>query len=401
MRETTSPRRLLSATLPCKGKVRDAAGGVQGDERRSRARQLLPSLPQGGGSPPQRRGGVLPRLALTLIFVLSLLALPSPNAAASSNAAPLGIGELYVALGDSLGVGLLTSTPDARGYVAQFHALLEQRAGRAVAVQNFSISGETTATLIANGQLVAAERAIDEARRRGWTISPVTIDIGGNDLRDLQNSNDAAREAGVVTFRANLAQIFDRLIAATTVNGVRRGDIVTMTVYNPYGGDPAIVRSDAWWVERFNAVIVEEAQRRAIPVADVYRRFKGRERELTWVPLDFHANNRGHLAMAEEFWRAAGYDTTTPTAEIVDPAEGTVRRAVPTIKVRASDDISVARVELFVNEQPLAAPVYARDFDLWIGYWDARAAAPGQHRLAVVVTDAAGKVVRREAVISR
>jgi lysophospholipase L1-like esterase len=306
-----------------------------------------------------------------------------------------------VALGDSLGVGLLTSTPDARGYVAQLHALLERRAGRAVAVQNFSISGETTDTLIANGQLVAAERAIDEARRRGWTISPVTIDIGGNDLRDLQNRDDAAREAGLIRFRANLAQIFDRLIAATTTDGVRRADIVTMTVYNPYGGDPAIVRSDAWWVERFNAAIVEAAQLRAIPVADVYGRFKGRERDLTWVPLDFHANNRGHLAMAEEFWRAAGYDTTAPIAELVEPADGAVRRAVPTIKVRAGDDIGVARVEFFVDDQPLSAPVYARNLDLWIGYWDARAAAPGQHRLAIVVTDAAGNVARREAVVSR
>ena len=360
---------------------------------------LAPSPSRGGGSPPQRRGGVIPRalVIITLLFAL----LPLPTSAAPQTAARQGIGELYLALGDSLGVGLLTSAPDSRGYVAQLQTLLQRSAGRPVALQNLSVSGETAKTLIANGQLAAAQQVIVEARRKGWKISPVTIDIGGNDLRALQNTDDAGREAGLTAFRASLGRIFDALVAATTVNGARQSDILTMTIYNPYGGDPAIVRSDAWWVERFNAALTEEAQRRDIAVADVYGRFKGRERELTWVPLDFHANNRGHLAMAEEFWRAAAYDTTAPTVELIEPTTGPIRRTVPTIKVRASDDIGVTRVELLLDNQPLPAPIYARTLDLWIGYWDARAATPGQHRLTVIVTDAAGNATRREAQVSR
>jgi lysophospholipase L1-like esterase len=365
-----------------------------------RSLPLVPHpLPSEGGSLPQRRGGF--RLLATLVLILATLALPPASAAAPTAAAPRGVGELYLALGDSLGVGLLTSTPDQRGYVAHLHDLLQRRAGRAVALQNLSVSGETSATLIANGQLAAAEQVIAEARGKGWTISPITVNIGGNDLRSLQAVDDTAREAGLARFRANLGQIFDTLIAAITVGGARQGDIVTMTIYNPYGGDPAIQRSDAWWVERFNAALIEEARRRDIAVADAYARFRGRERELTWVPLDFHANNRGHLAMAETLWSAAGYDTVAPAAELLDPTGGSVRRAVPTIKVRASDDIGVASVQFLLGDKPLPSPVYANALDLWIGYWDARGAPPGPHRLAIIVTDAAGNATRREATISR
>ncbi|MFN8537949.1 MAG: GDSL-type esterase/lipase family protein [Thermomicrobiales bacterium] len=368
-----------------------------------------PSPSQGGGSPPQRREGSVPfptshfplptspRLAL----LLTLLALPPTSAAAPSAAAPRGIGELYLALGDSLGVGLLTSTPDARGYVAQLHALLQQRAGHAVALQNLSVSGETSGTLIQSGQLTAAQQVITEARGKGWTISPITLDIGGNDLRNLQTADDKAREIGLADFRANLGKILDTLIAASTVNGARTADIAVMTIYNPYGGDPKIVRSDAWWVERFNTALVEEAQRRNVLVADVYKRFLGHERELTWVPLDFHANNLGHLAMAQTLWAAAGYDTTAPTAELLDPTSGTVRRAVPTIKVRASDDIGVTGVQFLLDDKPLPAPVYSRTLDLWVGYWDARTAPSGTHRLTITITDAAGNTTRRDATITR
>jgi lysophospholipase L1-like esterase len=339
-------------------------------------------------------------LALALV-ALALLGGGPGAAVPRAGAAPRGVGELYLALGDSLGVGLLSSAPEARGYVAQFHGLLEQSAGRPVALRNLSVSGETARSMIVGGQLLAAQDALAEAGRNGWRVSPITIDIGGNDMRALQGADERAREAGLAEFRANIARIFDTLVTATTRNGTRTADIVTMTVYNPYGGDPAVVRSDAWWVARFNVAIAEEARKRDIAVAEVYERFRGREKELTYVPLDFHANNRGHRAIAEEFWRAAGYDTTAPTVEIVAPAAGSLPRAVPTIKVRAGDNLGVARVEFLLDDRPLPEPVYHRDLDLWIGYWDARAAPPGPHRLTIVVTDAAGNATRREATVSR
>jgi lysophospholipase L1-like esterase len=340
------------------------------------------------------------RLLGTFMLLLALLG-GLPGAAPRVAAAPQGGGDLYLALGDSLGVGLLSSAPDTRGYVARFHSLLEQSAGHPIILRNLSVSGETARSMINNGQLAAARAVLAEAQRANWRISPITIDIGGNDLRTLQARDDAAREAGLADFRAALAQIFDTLIAATTVNGIRQGDLIAMTVYNPAAGDPKIVRSDAWWIARFNAAITEEATRRNVAVADAYGRFFGREKALTWMPLDFHANNAGHQVLANEFWRVAGYDTIPPTLEIVTPAAGAVPRTVPTIKVRAADTIGVAQVEFRLDDQPLPAPVYARDLDLWIGYWDARAASTGQHRLLVTVRDAAGNSASKEILLTR
>jgi hypothetical protein len=217
----------------------------------------------------------------------------------------------------------------------------------------------------------------------------------------LRDQTDEAREAGLADFRANVAEIFDRLVAATTRDGARTSDILTMTVYNPYAGDPAVARSLAWWAERFNAALAEEAGRRNITVAPVYERFRGQEQDLTFVPLDFHPNNRGHRAIAETFWRAAGYDTAAPALEVLEPSGERLARAVPTIKVRASDDIGVARVELLLDDQPLPDPLYQPALGLYVGYWDGRAASPGPHRLSVIATDAAGNATRRDLTLTR
>jgi len=340
------------------------------------------------------------RLLGTLMVLVTLLG-GLPGTAPRVAAAPRGSGDLYLALGDSLGVGLLSSASDTRGYVARFHSLLEQSAGHPIILRNLSVSGETARSMINNGQLAAARAALAEAQRANWRVSPITIDIGGNDLRTLQARDDAAREAGLVDFRAALAQIFDTLIAATTVGGVRQGDMIAMTVYNPAAGNPTIVRSDAWWIARFNTAITEEAAKRNIAIADAYGRFVGREKALTWMPLDFHANNAGHQVIANEFWRAASYDTAPPTLEIVAPGTGALPRPVPTIKVRAADTIGVTQVTFRLDDQSLPAPVYARDLDLWIGYWDARAASAGPHRLVITVSDAAGNTTSKEVMVTR
>jgi len=349
---------------------------------------------------PERRRCHPFRTPTVLVLVALLLLAPAPLARQGA-AAPQGIGELYLALGDSLGVGLLASIPDTRGYVALLHALLERSAGHTVQLRNLSVSGETARSFITGGQLVAAQGALAEARRAGWRVSPITIDLGGNDLRALQGADDAAREAGLAQYRADMAQIFDTLIAATTISGVRQGDIVTMTIYNPAGGDPQVARSDAWWVARFNGVLGEEAARRGIAVAPVAARFAGQERTLTWMPLDLHPNNAGHRAIAEVLWGATGYDTVAPQVQIVAPTAGTLPRPVPTIKVRSSDAIGVTRVTLRLDDQPLFDPVFARDLDLWIGYWDARSVPVGQHRLTVSASDAAGNTTTQEVLLMR
>jgi len=349
---------------------------------------------------PERHRHRSRRTPLVLILAALLLLAPAPVARQSA-AAPQGIGDLYLALGDSLGVGLLSSMPDTRGYVPLLHDLLERSVGHTIQLRNLSVSGETARSFITGGQLVAAQGALAEAQSAGWRVSPITVDLGGNDLRALQGANDAAREAGLVQYRADMAQIFDALIAATTTNGVRQGDIITMTIYNPAGGDPQVIRSDAWWVARFNGVLSEEAARRGIAVAPVAARFAGQERTLTWMPLDFHPNNAGHRAIAGVLWATTGYDTVAPEMQIVAPTAGALPRLVPTIKIRASDAIGVTQVILRLDDQPLPDPVYARDLGIWIGYWDARTSSTGQHRLTVGVSDAAGNTTTQTVLLTR
>ena len=349
---------------------------------------------------PERRRHRPFRTAIALALAAMLLLAPTPVARRSA-AAPQGIGDLYLALGDSLAVGLLASMPDTRGYVPLLHDLLERSAGHTVQLRNLGVSGETARSFITGGQLAAAQSALADARRAGWRVSPLTIDLGGNDLRALQGQDDAAREAGLAQYRADMAQIFDTLIAATTTDGVRQGDIVTMTIYDPAGGDPQVARSDAWWIARFNDALVEEATRRGIAVAPVAARFAGQERALTWMPLDFHPNNAGHRAIAAALWATVGYDTVAPDVQIVAPDAGPLPRLVPTIKVRASDAIGVTRVTLRLDDQPLPDPVFVRDLDLWIGYWDARTAPAGQHRLTVGVSDAAGNTTTQTVLLAR
>lgn len=341
------------------------------------------------------------RLLAIVAVLLAATVAPATRPPLAAAPARQGIGQLHLALGDSLSVGLLASLPDTRGYVPQFNRLLERAAGRPVALRNVSVNGETSTSLLSGSQLTAAHTAIAEARARGWRVSPLTISIGGNDVLDVQADKDAVREVALTRYRANLAQLFDGLIAATSRDGVRESDLLTMSIYNPFGGDPNLQGSDAWWVERFNAVLADEATRRDIAVARAYERFRGQEQRLTFMPLDFHPNNRGHLALAEELWRASGYDSTAPTLEIVAPVATTTGHAAPTIRVRAGDTVGVASVEARLDGALLPTPIFQPSLDLYVTYWDARAAPAGEHRLTITVTDLAGNTTRREQQLQR
>ncbi len=346
-----------------------------------------------------QRSRLVARLLITclLIIVLSSGSMqPMVQAAA-----PAAIGNLYLALGDSLAVGSLSSMPDTRGYVARLHALLEQSAGHPIMLRNLAVSGETTRTMINGGQLTAAQKALSDAQAAGWQVSPITLDIGGNNIRLLQGSDTATRERGLTDFRSSLAQILDTLITASTSNGTRQANIVVMNIYNPYGGDPQIANSDAWWVNRFNTALSEEVTKRSLTVADAYSRFLNHERELTWMPIDIHANNAGHLVLAEACWQALGYDTIAPTLTVIAPTAGPLAKDILTIKLRATDQIGVTQVEFQINDQRLPPPRYNRELDLWIGYWNARTAPPGPYRLVITATDAGGTVATQTIDLTR
>lgn len=351
----------------------------------------------------RRRIARLPR-GLWLAALTSALLLSGSGASIRAGQAipgPGRIGDTYLALGDSLAAGSLTSLPSTRGYVPLYRDLLAKEANRPIALANLGVPGETVSSLIYAGQLAAAEKLLRDARTEGRVVSPITVDIGGNDLRALRPADDPGREAGLANFQRDIAILFDRLLAASTVNGQRGSDIISMTIYNPFGGDPAARGSDAWWVARFNAALTGAAAARAIPVAPVDDAFRGQEGRLTWMPADFHPNNAGHVVLAEQLWTVSGYDRQPPNLELIDADVFQLPHRFVTVKVRATDNVGVTSVVALVDGQPLPAPIFQVALNAYVTYWDGAAAAPGPHALAIAATDAAGNSVSRQATLTR
>jgi lysophospholipase L1-like esterase len=197
--------------------------------------------------------------------------------------APRGPGDVYLALGDSLAFGFRLDRPEAESYPALLHAALAGRAPLELA--SLAAPGETSASFIGR-QLPQARELIAAARAAGRRVSPITLDIGGNDLRAVERAAPAERAAAVEAVRRNVGRILDELRAAAP-----DADIAVMTYYNPYGGDPAIEDGDAYWVAQMNTAIAEEAARRGAAVADGYGALGGgRAYTHTFILLgDVHA----------------------------------------------------------------------------------------------------------------
>lgn len=215
---------------------------------------------------------------------------------------PHGPGDIYLALGDSLAWGARLDDPATQSYPA----LVRERiaAGGPIVLSSLAIPGETSSSML-RGQLPRAVAFIREARARGDRVSPITVNIGGNDLRNVERAPADVRAATVETVGRNIAQIVDELRAAAGSGA----DIAVMTYYNPYGGDPAVEGSEAYWVERLNAAISAAALPRGAALADAYTPLGGgRAYTHTFILFgDIHANAQGHRLIADIFLAALGY----------------------------------------------------------------------------------------------
>lgn len=277
-------------------------------------------------------------LALLILALLPLLALPA-GAAVPAASAPVGPGDIYLALGDSLPAGFEVADDGQPGYPALLHAgLLALRPG--IALENMGRAtapggsgGETSTTFRApGGQLEQAVAFIQARRAEGKVVSPVTLSIGGNDAVGviLPGSSTTVTDA-LTLYRANLELILDTLVAALTEGGVRTGDLLVQNYYNAFPGLANDLRYQPFLngvnpdvdMPRFNQIIAEEAAERGITVADVYTPFLGREALYTHVTIpyiaptldqtvlaqnfDFHPRPSGHRAIAGAFLGASGY----------------------------------------------------------------------------------------------
>jgi lysophospholipase L1-like esterase len=246
------------------------------------------------------------RRTLTIILALALLLVGIGGALWYGGRAlaytPHGKGDLYVAMGDSLAWGARLDDQANQSYPALIHARLA--ASGPISLANLAVPGETSASIL-RGQLPRALALISEARAKGQRVSPITLDIGGNDLRNVERAGSDVRAAAVAAVGRNIAQIVDELRRAAGADS----DIAVMTYYNPYGGDPAVVGGDAYWVAQLNAAISAAALPRGAAVADAYTPLDGgRAYTHTFILTgDIHANALGHQVLADAFLSALRY----------------------------------------------------------------------------------------------
>lgn len=226
--------------------------------------------------------------------------------AAAAPYTPSGPGDTYVALGDSLAAGFTVDKP-ADAYVARVTSALQTAAP--IQVRNFAVPGETSASLLAR-QLPQALAFIKAQRAAGKRVSPITLDIGGNDGLAARRASNAERTQMIAAIERNLDTALSQLARATTTwNGRRTADIAIMTYYNPYPGDAADPATLAYWTAQLNAAIVRVAAKHGVAVADVAGAFAGgKVYRYTYITTgDIHANSDGHALIAERFLDALQY----------------------------------------------------------------------------------------------
>lgn len=156
----------------------------------------------------------------------------------------LGPKQHYLALGDSLAYGFQPncSTVCTHGYVNDLFNTLQNEGTKDVT--NYGCPGETSTSFIGGGCFGAPPlpytqlgAAVTFLQAHPGTVSPVTLDIGSNDvLPDLSACvvDQAKFTADLGTLDSNLNKILHQLQTALTVHGRVTGSIVMMNYYNPF-----------------------------------------------------------------------------------------------------------------------------------------------------------------------
>lgn len=238
---------------------------------------------------------------------------PVPSAEAAGGGPRL----MYLALGDSLAVGVGASDRTQTGYVPLFHQSLRGELGEDLELRNLGVSGETSRSFLDRGQL---DRALETLRRnaddsRGNDVQVITLSIGGNDLLALvapggpcappvpaldPSCLDPATRA-IADYTANLTTILQSLRAAAGPDT----RILVLTVMNPYSGTGAPVEAAGdVGVGLLNQQITAVAGSAAVAasVGDVASAFAARGPELTHLSdprPDFHPNDAGYRVIAD------------------------------------------------------------------------------------------------------
>jgi lysophospholipase L1-like esterase len=262
---------------------------------------------------------------LVLTFTPAVVALA--KAVLSLSPSFVGPKTYYLALGDSLAYGFQPNLDWNHGYVDDFFANLESHG--TTSVVNMACPGETSSTFIHGGcpgqtidkylyfgpQLAAA---VSFLRSHAGMVSPVTLDIGVNDvLPDINGSTctENARQfaSDLKALDANLTgTILPQLKAALTVKGKVTGDLLVMNYYDAFqNACPNTVS----YAEKMNQHLAADVAGFGVMV-DVFGAFGGAKVPntnicaYTWmcsVLKDVHPMREGYSVIAGAFEKAYGF----------------------------------------------------------------------------------------------
>jgi lysophospholipase L1-like esterase len=211
----------------------------------------------------------------------------------------------YVALGDSLAANV--GVDRARdGYVSRFHNWLQQTDATQYGLRNFGVSGETSGSLIRNGQLDEALAFI-----RNHEIAYITIDIGANDLLGHLGSEDCSIDIEDLAcqdriqssrnaYAANIDAIFERLREAAP-----DATIVFLRAYNPFGlgfgNSVGFEGQSNDTLDSFNDIAAAAAVQHTVLIADGFSPMVGTTASTTHMlddPPDIHPKAIGFDILA-------------------------------------------------------------------------------------------------------
>jgi len=253
---------------------------------------------------------------LALVAFLLVIATPAAFAASYSHRLSLvGPKARYLALGDSLAFGYQPDLDYSHGYADYFMSNLSQHGVKSLA--NMGCPGETSSTFINGGcpypflrkypyigaQLAAA---VTYLKNHKGQVSPVTLDIGANDLLpDINTSNctiSSSFNNDLATVDANVKTILTQLQTVMTVNGHMTGDIVMMNYYDPYQN---ICLNTVPGIQLLNQHLAGDVQGfggAGVPNNNICN--------YTWmcsIFKDVHGTDQGYSVIASTFESGVGY----------------------------------------------------------------------------------------------
>lgn len=292
-----------------------------------------------GASGTQRSGLSAITLALFIAGLVVVLLVADVLVLAANDPARALNKHEYMALGNSLSFGFQPDLNFTSGFVDDIFADLHR--ANVTDVVNYACGGESTTSMI-NGNCPfkylphssytgpQLDAAITFLQRHPGQVSPITLEIGANDV--LPDWNDATCTengnvaADIALVDQNLTQtILPRLVnALKSPTGVMTGDLHLLNYYNPFAKQ---CPNSTAFVNSLNTHLAADAGQFRIPIVDIYNTFGGDLHtadhicDYTWICdqqfHDFHPNSVGYRVMAKAIEATLGLPPSNPIQNLL------------------------------------------------------------------------------------